>query len=162
MPISKEKKKEVIDKVSDALKSSKSVVFVNFHGLTMVNTTELRRKLRAEGIGYTVAKKTLAKRALDTAAINGEVPVLDGELALAYGTDLIAPAREIYGFQKKFDNKLSIIGGIFEGRYMTKEEMTEIAAIPPQLVLYGQLVNLINSPIQGLVLSLNAIAGKKE
>jgi ribosomal protein L10 len=64
-------------------------------------------------------------------------------------------------FQKKFENKVSILGGVFEGKFMDKESMLSIAAIPSQKTLYAQFVNLINSPIQGLVIGLNAIAEKK-
>jgi len=44
---------------------------------------------------------------------------------------------------------------------MTKEDMMAIALIPPQNTLYGMLVNVINSPIQGLVIALDQIAAKK-
>jgi len=161
MAISKEKKIKICDKMSDALKKAKSVVFVNFHGLDVVKTTKLRKKLKEENISYAVAKKTLVKRALSEIKPSGEIPSLDGELALAYSEDLTAPARGIYDFQKKNKNKISILGGIFEGRFMNQSEMTEIAAIPSLQVLHGQFVNLINSPIQGLVIALNKITEKK-
>lgn len=166
MAITKDKKKEVLDKVSGIVKDAGSVVFVNFHGLTMPETTELRGKLIEQGVGYTVAKKTLVKRALDGAA-EGSIPELDGELAIAYvtpetgGTDVIAPARETYTFGKSHDGKLAILGGIFEGKFMSREEMTEIATIPSMQTLRGMFVNVINSPIQGLAVALNAIAEKK-
>ena len=104
----------------------------------------------------------------------GEIPALDGELALAYLTaqegsspdfedsDVVAPARGIFEFIKKYKENISILGGIFEGLYKNKDEMMEIAAIPPLSVLRGQFVNIINSPIQGLVVALNQIAEKKE
>ena len=47
------------------------------------------------------------------------------------------------------------------GVFKDQAEMTEIASIPPLPVLRGMFVNVINSPIQGLVLGLNAIAEKK-
>ncbi len=158
MPITKDKKKEIIEKVSDLLKDSKSVVFFNFKGFSVKNTMEMRRALREAQVGYLVAKKTLAKRAFDDAKIEGEIPEIVGETALAFGADLIAPAREVYNFQKKFKDSLSIVGGIFDGKYMSKEEMLSIALIPSQETLYAQFVNVINSPIQGLVMALDAIA----
>jgi len=60
-----------------------------------------------------------------------------------------------------FKEGLSIIGGIFEKRYMNAEEMQTIASIPPMNVLYGQVVNLINSPIQKLVIVLDQVAEKR-
>ncbi len=162
MPITKEQKKETLDQIKGAVKDSSSVVFVNFHGLNVADSSEMRRALRANNVGYLVAKKTLIKKALEDQSIASDMPVLDGEVAIAYSKDAISPAREIYTFQKKFDGKLAILGGIFEGSFRDKESMMSIATIPPLQVLYGQFVNLINSPIQGLVLALNAIAEKKQ
>ena len=161
MPISKEKKKETIQKVSDLLKDSKAVVFFNFNGFNVKSTIEMRRKLREAKVGYLVAKKTLAKRAFDEAKIQGEIPKIVGETAMAYSLDLTAPAREVYAFQKKYKDNLSIVGGIFDGKYMSKEEMMAVALIPSQQTLYAQFVNVINSPIQGLVVAFSKIAEKK-
>lgn len=161
MAITKEKKKEIVKKISDVVKDSKSIVFFNFHGLKIQEETPIRRKLRSEGVGYSVAKKTLIKKALDEAKIEGQQPVLKGELGFAYGKDLIAPAREVFEFQKKHKENLTILGGVFDGKYMNKEEMMAIAAIPPLQTLYAQFVNIINSPIQGLVMALDGIAKKK-
>lgn len=161
MPINKQQKKEIFEKVEKAVKDSKSVVFVNFHGLTVADATELRRKLKSEGVGYMVAKKTIAKKAVQSAGAAGTMPELLGELGIAYGKDLIAPAREVYGFQKKMDKKISILGGIFEGKLMDKAAMIEIASIPPLQTLYAQFVNVINSPIQGFVMALSEVSKKK-
>ncbi len=161
MPISKDKKKVIIEKVADLLKDSKSIVFFNFKGFSVKNTIEMRRKLRESKVGYLVAKKTLAKRAFDGAKIEGVIPNIVGETALAYSADLIAPAREVYGFQKKYKDNVAIVGGIFDGKYMSREEMMAVALIPSQETLYAQFVNVINSPIQGWVMALDAIAKKK-
>ncbi len=161
MAISKEKKSEVYENLKNFLGNAKSVVFVNFHGLGVSDTTDLRKQLKGEGVGYVVAKKTLVKKALEDTKTEGEMPQLDGELALAYSEDLIAPARGVYDFQKKHKDHISILGGIFEGKYMNQSAMTEIASIPSRQILYGQFVNLINSPIQGLVVALDKIAEKK-
>jgi large subunit ribosomal protein L10 len=161
MALSKNKKKEVIEKLEGAIKDAKSVVFVNFHGLKVGDTTQFRRKLRSEGVGFFVSKKTLTKRALDTKKYEGTMPELLGEVGIAYSADLIAPAREVYEFQKKFKDNLSILGGVFESKYMNKEEMMAIALIPSVDTLRGMFVNVINSPIQGFVMALSEIAKKK-
>lgn len=161
MPITKSKKKEIFDKVDAIIKDSQSLVFTNVHGLTVSESTQMRKKLRASGVGFLVAKKTITKKALEKAGITGEMPTMLGELGVAFSKDQIAPAREVYDFEKKFDKKLSIQGGVFEGRFMSKSEMTVIASIPPLIVLRGQFLNVINSPIQGLVIALDAIAKKK-
>ncbi len=111
-------------------------------------------------MAYRVSRKTLLKRALVGKA-KGEIPELNGEVAIAYSKDDISSPREIYNFQKKHKGILNIIGGIFEGNFIGAEKMTELAMIPSREVLYAQLVNLINSPIQRLAVVLGQIEAKK-
>ena len=161
MAITKARKGEIVEKLSKALKGAKSLVFVNFHGLKVSDQTALRRALRKDGVGFFVAKKTLTGKALEAKKYAGTAPELIGEFGLAYGTDLVAPARGVYEFQKKFKGEIVIVGGGFESKYMGKDEMPAIAAIPPLPVLHGMLVNVINSPIQGFVMALDQISKKR-
>lgn len=161
MAIKKEKKVEIVKDMEGRLKGIKSAVFVGFDRLTVAKDTALRRRLRAEGVGYKVAKKTLVKRALDAQKYEGAMPDLIGEVAVAYGDDLLAPAREVYSFQKENKDNIQILGGVFEGKYMSKEEMLAIALIPPMQTLRGMFVNIINSPIQRFVIALDQIAKKQ-
>ena len=160
MAITKEKKQTILAKLDGVKNDSESIVFVKFNGMTVADTTTMRSDLREEGVGYFVAKKTLMKRSFD-GAFEGEMPTLDGEIAVAYSNDAITPAHKIKEFASKHKENISIAGGVFQGVYKNADEMTEIASIPPLPVLRGMFVNVINSPIQGLVLGLNAIAGKK-
>ncbi len=160
MAITKEKKTKILERLEDIKNTADSIVFVNFNGMAVEDSTPMRAKLREEGVGYFVAKKTLIAKAFD-GAFEGEAPQLDGEIALAYSTDAIAPAQNIKAFVGEFKDNLAIAGGIFQGVYKSKEEMTDIASIPALPVLRGMFVNVINSPIQGLAVALGQIAEKK-
>jgi len=160
MALQRSKKEETIKELDKAISASESVVFVDFHGLSVSNETSLRRNLREKEVGYKVSRKSLLKRALEGKA-KGELPPLTGEVALAYSNDPIATAREIYSFHKSHNGLLKILGGIFEGKFIGAEGMTQIAMIPAREVLYAQFVNLINSPIQRFAVVLDQIAKKK-
>jgi large subunit ribosomal protein L10 len=160
MAITRDKKQTILSKLDGVKTDAASIVFVKFNGMAVTDSTKMRADLRDKGVGYYVAKKTLMKRAFD-GQFEGELPELEGEIALAYSVDAIAPAQSIKEYTTKYKNNLAIVGGVFQGVYKNAEEMTEIASIPALPVLRGMFVNVINSPIQGLVLGLNAIAGKK-
>jgi large subunit ribosomal protein L10 len=161
MAITKAKKEVILTKLEGVKKDADSIVFVHFSGLPVKDSTRMRTALRKEGVGFFVAKKTLMKKAFE-GAFEGTMPELDGEIAVAYSADAIAPAQNIKEFAGKYKDNLAIVGGVFQGVYKTQEEMIEIASIPSLQVLRGMFVNLINSPIQGLVVGLDAIAQKKE
>lgn len=160
MAITRQKKEEIVAKVSDITKSAKTLVFAAFKGLTVAEQNEMRKALRAVEVGYTVAKKSLLRLALKASKIQGDAPELEGEIALAYGSDELAPARELAIFVKKFGEHLSFAGGVFGGKYVGKDEITSIAAIPGLETLRAQFVQLINSPLQRLAIVLNAKAEK--
>ena len=162
MAITRQKKEEIIAKVGDIAKSAKTLVFANFKGLTVAEQNEMRKAFRTQGIGYTVAKKSLLRRALDAAKYQGDAPALDGEIALAYGTDELAPARELAVFVKKFGEHLAFAGGVFGGKYVGRDEITSIAAIPGLDSLRAQFVQLINSPLQRFAVVLHAKAEKSQ
>lgn len=160
MAITKQKKQDILAKLENVRDTSDSIVFVHYNGLTVADTTAMRRDLREKGVGYFVAKKTLMKKAFGE-SFEGEMPNLDGEIAVAYSEDAIAPAQNIKEFSAKFKNNIAIVGGVFQGVFKSQDEMIEIASIPPLETLRGMFVNVINSPIQGLVIALDAVAQKK-
>jgi large subunit ribosomal protein L10 len=161
MPITLDKKKELVAGLEKSLKGSNSVVFVKFDKLVVEKVNNLRRRLQKENVGYAVTKKTLLKRALDAQKLEGEIPEIPGQIAIAYGEDLLAPSREIFNFSKENKENIEIVGGVFEGKYMNKSEMLTIATIPPLQTLRGMFVNLINSPIQRFAVVLDQIAKTK-
>lgn len=162
MAISKEQKKEIAAKLDDAL-ASNTTVFVSFKNIGVNDVNELRKRLSEYGVTYFVTKKTLLKRAMENASAEGEQPDLgDGMVALAFGEDQMAPAREVFSFGKDHKDTVEIIGGIFEGKFKTQEEMMEIATIPDMQTLRGMFANLLNSPLQRFAVVLNQVAEKKE
>ncbi len=159
MAITKAKKQDILAKLEAVRDNSESIVFVHYKGLTVANTTAMRKDLREKGVGYFVAKKTLMKKAFG--AYEGEMPNLDGEIAIAYSNDAIAPAQNIKEFSTKFKDNISIVGGVFQGVFKNKEEMTVIASIPPLQTLRGMFAQLLNSPRQRFAVVLNAVSETK-
>jgi large subunit ribosomal protein L10 len=161
MAITLNKKKELVSGLEASLKDANSAVFVKFDKLKVADVNTLRRSLQKEGVSYVVAKKTLLKRALGSKTITGDMPEMPGQVAMAYGTDLLAPAREVNAFQKTHKEHMEIVGGIFEGQYKSAAEMLSIATIPPREVLLAQIAYLLKSPIQRLAIAVGQVAEKK-
>src|SRR3989344_3687882 len=158
MAITKQKKTEILAKVGDVLSKTASVAFVAFKGVTVAEANEMRRTLKAEGVRYMVAKKTLLKKALTKHGVSGEMPELPGEVAFVYlekGDDITAPERSLQTFVKKLKGKLLFLGGVLEGKYLSQNETSTIAAIPAVPILRGMFANIINSPIQRFAIAMS-------
>lgn len=161
MALKKAKKAELIDSYTNALKASKSAVYVKFKGLPVGETMQLRDSLFGEGIHYTVVKKTLWTRATQAVGIKGDAPTVGEELAVVWGDDLLAPARLAHEFGKTHKDSFGILGGIFDGEFKDAKQMLQIAIIPPREVLLSQIAFLLKSPMQRLAVGLKAVADKK-
>ena len=163
MAKTKAEKGVIIDKLEDAFKTGASSVFVHFTKVTVAEESAMRRALRGDGVSYFVAKKTLMRRALEKLGHAHQSLPLEGEVAVAYGggEDATLAARLVHEFGKKLADKLTILGGIFEGKLVDGPKMQEIATIPSLQVLRGMFVNVINSPIAGLAIALKAVADKR-
>lgn len=154
-----------MERLAEAFKKGTSTVFVHFKQLTVSDETKIRRELKGQNVKYTVAKKTLIRRALEAAGLDPKAVELEGEVAVAFdqgSNDATASARIIHGYAKTLGaEKFSIIGGIFEGVLKTKTDMQEIATIPGLEVLRGMFANIINSPRARFAIALSEVAKKK-
>lgn len=160
MALTKTQKEEVISELREKLAGDKTMVFVNFKGLTVAETNAFRKALREAGVGYKVAKKTLVARVLGEKNLTGEAPALEGEIGVAYSDDAIAAAREVYTFAKGKQTPV-IAGGVFEGAYADKAHMLSIATIPSRETLLSQIAFLLKSPMQRLAIAVGQVAEKK-
>ena len=162
MAIPKSKKEAVVEQLKDIFTNAQTVVFVQFDKVTAEEANTLRDICANEEVGYLVAKKTLIRKAFTDSSIEGALPEMEGEIALAYGNDMLAPARVMGEQGKTLKERLTIVGGVFENALVSQEEMQAIAAIPPLKTLYAQFLTIIQAPVQGLASALSQIADKKE
>lgn len=157
MAKTKLQKDEFIKQFTDSLAKAKSLVFVHFDGLKVKEIEELRKIFRKENVHYVVAKKTLLKKAFETAGVkNFDPATLEKEIGVAFGmTDEVAPARIIQKFSKDHE-ALKAFGGVLENSYVGKEKVIELASLPSREELLAKVVGSMNAPVSGFV---NVLAG---
>jgi len=151
MAKTRKQKEEELKRLKESLKAMKALVFVNYDGVGVNEINELRKVLRENKVDYYVAKRTLLKRAFEENKMDIDIGSLSGGLGLAFGLeDEVMPAKLLYDFSKEHEN-LKLIGGIFEGNFIDKEKVLELAKLPSREELIFKTVYLIKSPVSGLV-----------
>ena len=121
------------------------VVVTRNDGMTVAQVTDLRRRMRAAGANYKVAKNRLADLALDGTRFDGITPLLKGPTALAWATDPVAVAKAAVDFAKTND-KLVILGGALGAQTLNADGIRALADLPSLDVLRAQLLGLISAP----------------
>ena len=155
-----ELKSPIVEEISNGIKDAKSVVLVDYRGLTVEQDTRLRKELREAGVVYKVYKNTMMNFAFKGTDFEGLSQYLEGPSAMAYSTeDATAPARILCNFAKKAD-KLEVKAGVVEGSVYDADGIKQISAIPSREVLLGRLFGSMQSPITNMARVLNQIAEK--
>jgi len=155
-----ELKQPIVAEISEGIKEAKSVVLVDYRGLTVEQDTELRRQLRDAGVSYKVYKNTMMNFAFKGTDFEQLAPYLNGPSAMAFSNDdATAPARVLAEFAKKAD-KLEIKAGVVEGTVYDAKGMSAIASIPSREVLISRLLGSMQSPITNFARVMNQLAEK--
>lgn len=155
--LTKKQKQELVNDLAARLKEAKSAVFVDFKGLNVKDTTELKRALRKAQVEYEVVRKTLLDIALKQAGVEGaEARKLEGQIAVSFSAvDEVTPAKIIDTFAKKNEN-VKMVGGVLESKIMDAAQVKALAKVPSKEELLAQLVGTLNAPVSGFV---NVLAG---
>ena len=157
-----ELKKPIIEEIQSSIKDAKSVVVVDYRGLTVEQDTRLRKILRESNITYKVYKNTMINFAIQGTEFEGLAPYLEGPTAIAISTeDATAPARAICKFAKEAP-KLEVKAGIVEGTAYDAKGIAQIASVPSKEELLAKLLGSMKSPISNLARVLNQIAEQQQ
>ena len=157
-----EQKAQQVEEIVEKVKKSKSIVLVDYRGLTVAQDTEMRVSMRQAGVDYKVLKNRLVLRALNNCGFDGFEKVLEGPTAVAFGyEDAVAPAKIVAETVTKTNNKIAIKGGSIEGKQASVEEVNALSKIPAKPVLVGQLLGMLTSPMRSLAVALSEIAKKQ-
>lgn len=157
MSLTRKQKEEVIAKTQSDLKAATSVVLISFDKLTVAESGELRANLSEAGGHMRVMPKRLLKIAFKNIKLDLDPTTLEGQVAVAWADDPVAPAKTLNDFAKEHEEKIKLLAGSLEGNVLTIEEVKSLATLPTREQLIGQLLSVIVGPIVGTVRVLSGV-----
>jgi len=157
--VNREQKQELITSLNALLAQQVTVVVTHNQGLTVAETQELRKRIRAAGAGFRVAKNRLARRALAGTKFEGLADLLKGPTGIAFSKDPVAAAKVCSKFAKD-NKKLVILGGSLNGQTMDQAGINTLATLPSLDELRAKLVGMIQTPATRIAGVLAAPGGQ--
>lgn len=149
-------KESAVAELKGNIQASELAVATKYVGVTVAQVTDLRRKLRDQGVTYKVYKNTLAKRALDELGLGEASAFMEGPTAWAFCKDPVAAPKVLKDFAKDV-NVVAMNGGILSGKIVNAAQLDALASLPPREILLGQVVGTIAAPMRNLVGALSAL-----
>ena len=167
-----EAKKSVVAEISEKLKNSKSVVFVDHNKLTVAEASALRNKCKQNGCEYKVYKNTLVRKALNEMGVKDFDADLNGPTAVTFGGDETSAAKVMSEAAKELEDKITLKSAFVDNSYVDKAGVKALATMPSREELISKMLGSMNAPVanfagvlsnlvSGIVRVLGAVAGQK-
>lgn len=151
-----------LEAIKQDLAEVSAVWVVDFSGLTVKQTQQLRRNIREAEGSMKVYKNTLMKIALSESDMASMDEILEGNSAFVFTAgDPVAPAKALKDFAKEND-KLQLKGGIMEGAYQDAEAFQAIASLPSRDQLLGQIACSLTGVASQLAIAIGEMSEKGE
>ena len=155
-----EAKKTAVEEIKNLITSSKSIVLVDYKGISVSDDTVLRKAMRENNVVYKVIKNTLFNKACQQLGITGFEEYLNGTTAFAFGSEDETIAPRLVKNATKDYKALSIKAGYCDGKVIDENEVKVLASIPSKEQLVAQLLYVLNAPVASLARAFKAIAEK--
>ena len=155
-----EAKKNAVEEIKSLISGAKSIVLVDYKGITVEQDTALRKSLRENNVVYKVIKNTLFKKACEQLGIEGFDAALNGTTAFAFGSEDETVAPRMVKKAMKDYTSLSIKAGYYNGKAIDENAVVTLATIPSKEQLVAQLLYVLNEPVAKLARAFKAIAEK--
>ena len=160
-----EAKKQVVEEIKAKIQASKSVVLADYNKLTVLEVTALRNKFKEANCEYKVYKNTLVRRAFNELGVTDFDNDLNGTTATVFCADETSGAA-LFAKETKANPALAekIVPkcAYVEKKYLDKDGVKALAAIPSKEILIARLLGCLQSPLSKFVGVLDAIATQKE
>lgn len=156
-----EAKKQVVEEIKAKIQASKSVVLIDYKGLTVAEDTEFRNKMRKANTEYKVLKNTLLRRAFNELNVTAFDNDLNGPTSVAFCPDETAAAKVAVDMCKDTGDKIAVKSAYVDGGYVDQKGVKQLASIPSKDALVAQLAGVLSGIVRGLAVALNAVAEKK-
>src|ERR1700726_4071255 len=148
-------KTTIVEDLSTRLNQSPFLIVTEYTGMNVLQFSELRSRLAGVGARCRVVKNTFLRRAAAEVGYPDLTDNLTGQTAIVTGeSDVCAAAKVLKGFSAEFQ-KPAVKVGVLDKVIISKEQIGALADLPPKAVLQSQLLGVLKSPLQKLVLLLN-------
>lgn len=134
-----------VDSLAAVFNETSMVVVARPNGLTVAEVTDLRRRMRAAGATYKVAKNRLASLAVQGTRFEGLNPLLKGPTALAWCHDPVAVAKTAVEFAK-LNEKFVVLGGALGSQMLDASGIKALSELPSLDALRAKILGIIQAP----------------
>jgi len=141
-----------VKELTKLFKESDSAIVANFQHVSVTRVQNLKKPLKVSKAKFKVVKNSMARIAAKNANFESLVPLFEGTCAVTFcNQDSFLSASKVFVNFSKENEGFKICGGSLIGKFVSTEEIKELALLPSKEVLIAKAIGTMKSPISGFV-----------
>lgn len=156
MSLKRPQKAQNISEIATRLRAANIAILADYRGLSVAKTQAIRKALQENQTSFKVVKKTLLRLALRKISWPDQaLDAMKEAIALAVNAAEDSSVAKILVKARKESPELKILGGFFQQKFISSEQVLELARLPTREELLAQLAGTLAGPLAGFVRVLN-------
>ena len=152
-----DKKINEVKELTEKLQRSSVIIGAEYRGLSVKDSTALRKTVRDAGMQMQVVKNTLFLRAVEAAGVAKAAELAEGPTVIIFGyDDPIVPIKTVVEYQRQARNSFAARKAYMDGQVVPGNKLADLASLPPKEQMIAEIAGALQSPIINLVSLLSA------
>ena len=156
MPVTRQKKGELIEEYRELVRNSSALGITNYRGISVKQINSLRGKMKDSGGDYVVTKNTLLRVALEQEGRITPAELLAGPNAVVFTSEDVAKSVTALKDWIKAAKVVEITGAILESSALDATSAEKLSDLPTKEQVLSSILGTLNAPAGTLVRVLNA------
>lgn len=141
-------KQLLLDEIKQKIDNSKAFVLTQYQRLSPNLSASFRQTLGKSGGSYEVVRKRILIKAAKAAGLSLDEDLLKGHIGVVFADeDVVQSTKAFFQFSKENEGLFQVLGGQFEGKVCSAQDMEQISKLPSQQEMRAQLLATFEAPM---------------
>lgn len=151
-------KQLLLDEIKEKLQDCKALVVTRYQALSPNLASDFRLFLGKSGGAFSIVRKRILIKAAEQEGFALNRADLQGHIGVVFVyEDPIQITKALYQYSKDHEQFLEVLGGKFEGRMYSSNDMLAISKLPSKDEMRSQFLGLLEAPLVQTVSVMDAL-----
>lgn len=154
----REEKQFLLEEMKGLMGQYGTFMIMKYAKLSANSANEFRREVSKSGGNVEVLRKRMLVKAAAEAGVALNLADLPGHIGIVFtGEDPVETTKLVFKFRQENDKTIEVLGGYFEGKMMSGEDVEKLSKLPSLEVLRAQFLGTLEAPMSHTLGTIEAL-----